>query len=227
MKEAVLSIGNDLVFLKDPRRINRGRDIRLLKKILTESEQEIITNNSEADLLVWLLWSFKEAAYKYCKRSFPELVFAPKEFVILNISGGLLSFPVSKISNDLNRKGFEDLCKTVASVYTPNGILEANSVINKNYIHSVVCGSGAQMNDVVWGVKNIPHCSHNSQSVEVRRFAATSILKALETHGNPEITFAKNPIGYPEIFVNEIKHDIPLSFSHDNCYVSFAFLITS
>jgi phosphopantetheinyl transferase (holo-ACP synthase) len=56
-------IGNDVVDLVLARK-KVWRRTGYLQKIFTESEQLLIENSSNPHVLVWKLWSMKEAAYK-------------------------------------------------------------------------------------------------------------------------------------------------------------------
>lgn len=57
-------IGNDLIDLASAKKESNWKRNGYLNKIYTPSEQLIITTAANSELLVWILWSMKEAAYK-------------------------------------------------------------------------------------------------------------------------------------------------------------------
>ncbi|MFD2518610.1 4'-phosphopantetheinyl transferase family protein [Salinimicrobium flavum] len=61
-------IGNDVVDLQVAALQSNWRRKGFLEKVFTPSEQAIIKSTSRQDLMVWLLWSMKEAAYKAHQR---------------------------------------------------------------------------------------------------------------------------------------------------------------
>jgi hypothetical protein len=60
--------GNDIVDLKQAAQDSDWRRKGYLQKIYTAEEQECIGNALEPNVLVWLFWSMKEAAYKIFSR---------------------------------------------------------------------------------------------------------------------------------------------------------------
>ncbi|HKO77305.1 MAG TPA: 4'-phosphopantetheinyl transferase superfamily protein [Flavobacterium sp.] len=73
-------IGNDIVDLDLARKESNWKRKGFLDKIFSLHEQHLILNNSNPELMVWNLWSRKEAAYKIYNREtgirgyFPELL---------------------------------------------------------------------------------------------------------------------------------------------------------
>lgn len=57
-------IGNDVVDLQVAQKESNWKRKGYLDKIYTIAEQDIIYSASNPDLMVWILWSMKEAAYK-------------------------------------------------------------------------------------------------------------------------------------------------------------------
>src|ERR1700761_217625 len=82
------STGNDLVALRAtrPERTNLPR---FYSRILTAGEQEgyrsLESTGLAFDHYVWLCWSVKESVYKYQKRHFPHLLFAPLRIVVREV----------------------------------------------------------------------------------------------------------------------------------------------
>lgn len=61
-------IGNDIVDLDLARKESNWKRKGFLDKIFSKHEQYLILNNSNPELMVWNLWSRKEAAYKIYNR---------------------------------------------------------------------------------------------------------------------------------------------------------------
>lgn len=74
-------IGNDIVDLQAAARESNWRRPGYLQKVFTLEEQQIIKTVQEPDLLVWIFWSMKEAAYKAHQRKFSlKRTFSPLRF---------------------------------------------------------------------------------------------------------------------------------------------------
>lgn len=61
-------IGNDIVDLALARQESNWKRKGFIDKIFTEKEQLLITNAMNSEMMVWNLWSRKEAAYKIYNR---------------------------------------------------------------------------------------------------------------------------------------------------------------
>jgi phosphopantetheinyl transferase (holo-ACP synthase) len=61
-------IGNDIVDLDLALKESNWRRNRFLDKIFSSNEQQLILNSENQDLMVWSLWSRKEASYKIYNR---------------------------------------------------------------------------------------------------------------------------------------------------------------
>ncbi|GGI22041.1 4'-phosphopantetheinyl transferase family protein [Pedobacter mendelii] len=73
-------LGNDIVDLNLARVQSNWRRNGYLEKIFTQEEQLLINSATNPDLIVWLLWSMKESAYKIHNRKTGIRNFAPKSF---------------------------------------------------------------------------------------------------------------------------------------------------
>lgn len=70
-------IGNDVIDLDAARKESNWRRKGFLQKLFTPDEQECILCHHDPELMVWLLWSMKEAAYKVLNRSTGLRAFMP------------------------------------------------------------------------------------------------------------------------------------------------------
>lgn len=72
-------IGNDVVDILQSRRESNWQRKGLTEKIFTTDEQLLITQDPEPEMLFWLLWSMKEAAYKIYNRQTKIREYIPKK----------------------------------------------------------------------------------------------------------------------------------------------------
>ena len=101
-------IGNDIVDLALARKESNWKRERFLDKIFTVKEQLLIANAENPEIMVWNLWSRKEAAYKIYNRKTGIRGFFPLQLECFyeNATLGTVSikgktyFTQSKIEND-------------------------------------------------------------------------------------------------------------------------------
>jgi phosphopantetheinyl transferase (holo-ACP synthase) len=72
-------IGNDVIDLVQSRIESSWQRKGFLEKIFTPEEQELIKNHPDQEIMVWLLWSMKEAAYKIYNRQTKIREYSPKK----------------------------------------------------------------------------------------------------------------------------------------------------
>ncbi|WP_411894031.1 4'-phosphopantetheinyl transferase superfamily protein [Winogradskyella sp. A2] len=82
-------VGNDIVDLKEAQNASNWQRPRFLDKLFTELEQAFIKGAKNPFLMVWRLWSMKEASYKLYTQIHPSRFFNPKSFecTVVNNSG--------------------------------------------------------------------------------------------------------------------------------------------
>lgn len=78
-------IGNDIVDLALARKESNWKRKGFLDKIFTESEKLLIYSAVNLEIMVWNLWSRKEAAYKIYNRETGIRGYFPLEFECLDI----------------------------------------------------------------------------------------------------------------------------------------------
>ena len=72
-------IGNDVIDLPLTRHESNWKRKGFIQKLFTDREQSIIANNSDSEIVIWLLWSMKEAAYKIYNRQTKIREYIPQE----------------------------------------------------------------------------------------------------------------------------------------------------
>lgn len=144
-------IGNDIIDLALARKESNWKRVGFLNKIFTSKEQFLIQHAEDPEMMVWNLWSRKEAAYKIYNRETGIRAFIPiqLECIYENINMGLVQcngrvyFTKTKISKDeihtiavAEKKLFKQL-KIIDS---------AKTILKKEGIPFVFCSESNQIN---------------------------------------------------------------------------------
>ncbi|OIV40429.1 4'-phosphopantetheinyl transferase family protein [Flavobacterium johnsoniae] len=74
-------IGNDVIDLLQSRRESNWQRKGFIEKLFTLNEQLLISHAKDPELMVWILWSMKEAAYKVYNRKTKIREYIPKKLV--------------------------------------------------------------------------------------------------------------------------------------------------
>lgn len=74
-------IGNDVVDIIQSRKESNWQRRGFLNKLFTTEEQQLIKNYHEPEIMVWTLWSMKEAVYKIYNRQTGIRAYIPKQLV--------------------------------------------------------------------------------------------------------------------------------------------------
>ncbi|MFD2903985.1 4'-phosphopantetheinyl transferase family protein [Sphingobacterium anhuiense] len=74
-------IGNDVIDLQQSRQESNWQRKGFLEKLFSEEEQCFIANSSDPEIIIWLMWSMKEAAYKILNRQTKKREFIPKKLI--------------------------------------------------------------------------------------------------------------------------------------------------
>lgn len=215
------SIGNDIVDLNF---IDKQRtcDSRFYSKILSPAEQELYRRPQAAqipfEVYVWLLWSAKEAAYKFLKRHQPELVFSPVRIVVQELENQAHSLPVLPDVSEVT--DFTD-CSAINLKLSYQGKgLDSRSIITSEYIATFISDDFER---TYWGIKKIDDSDPDNQSAQVRLLARQHLQRLFTSR---EIRIEKSFAGIPIIYWGINEMPIPLSFSHHGLYISYAFSLS-
>jgi len=218
----MLSTGNDIVSL-NAIDIDRTKQPRFYSKILCGSEKALY-KELEPDLIpfenyVWLLWSIKESAYKYLRRTQPGLVFSPTKFVVkqLQIPFGyaITTFDVKEIEGS----GFDSKAVFKSKIAFGTDTLYSRSLMYRELIVSVVNGD-ENFENTYWGVKLIDNSDAEYQSNTVRAFLVDRLNKIFHLDG---ITIGKSPHGFPIVLNGNEEIGIAVSLSHHDQLVAYSF----
>lgn len=79
-------IGNDVVDILQSRQESNWQRKGFIEKLFTVEEQLLIKQDSEPEILIWLFWSMKEAAYKIYNRQTKRREYIPKKLMCKIVS---------------------------------------------------------------------------------------------------------------------------------------------
>ena len=110
-------VGNDIIDLSAAKTESNWQRKGWMRKLFSAEEILCISNNHHPEMLVWLYWSMKEAAYKIYNRKSGKNFFAPLSF-ICNIT-------------------HTDKTSAIGQVKFEEDLYYTQSVMNEKYIHTV------------------------------------------------------------------------------------------
>ena len=217
-----MSTGNDIVALSAIN-VSRTKQLKFYSRILSASEQALYLQPQFSVIpfenYVWLLWSVKEAAFKYWQRLNPTLVFSPTKFIVttIEIPAGHTLSGFSSVEKDESSFSRSDYIESTTA-YGDN-TLYSRSLIFDEFIMSVV-NDNKDFDGTLWGIKRIDETDPASQSLQVRTFLNERLCRMFSGR-NFEIS--KNPNGIP--FAADLVNNIalPVSFSHHDRFVGYSF----
>jgi phosphopantetheinyl transferase (holo-ACP synthase) len=119
-------IGNDVVDFATAKKENNWRRKGYLEKLFTEDEIAIIKTAENQDVMVWNLWSRKEAAYKIFNRDTGLRAFMPLQLVCTYV-------------NELQ-----------GTVYCQGKTYYTKTVINADHIHTIAVADAKILDNIVF-----------------------------------------------------------------------------
>lgn len=218
----MISTGNDIVSLKSARS-DRFAQKDYYSKILSPNEEDYFRRRL-ADKLsfihyVWLLWSIKEAAYKYLKRADNDLLFNPLKITMENIGLQEAHHPLTVNRLPIEDIGFKDGKFIGGLVSDQNNSICTRSLVAEDFIFSVVSDKNV-LDKTYWGIEQINSGDYTTQSEAVRQFA---VHKLKDTFPCQDFTIEKNEAGVPGIVCGSKLH--PVSFAHHERYIAYSFVL--
>ena len=118
-------IGNDIVDLETAQRESNWKRNHFLDKIFTPEEQLLIMNSEAPELMVWNLWSRKEAAYKIYNRDTKIRGYFPTKLICFYKTANL------------------------GTVSINNCLYYTQTTITKSYIHTVAVSQKEDLNKII------------------------------------------------------------------------------
>ena len=194
-------IGNDVVDLDFAAKTSNWNRPRFLEKVFTENEQTLISNSKNKHVLIWQLWSMKEAAYKCYIQDLGEPFFNPKK---LECQCSCSILPA------------ESLVIGTVSVFGKTYTTKSDTT--ENYIHTLAFFETPQ--NIAKRTFPILTENHSQQSELVR----TELFRYLRTEGDTQekISIAKDYNGIPRVFLKGKQIEVSISLSHHGNFGAYA-----
>ena len=227
------STGNDLVSL-EATRPERTTLPRFYSRILTAAEQEgyrqLESSGLPFDQYVWFCWSVKESVYKFKKRQFPGLLFAPLRIVIRRIvpPSGAEGFYRAIIEGaTIGDCSTTDDCSTIGDSSSAvsgdirGAVLYARSLIRDGVIVTTVCEDEA-FTGTYWGFSSIDSSAYADQSAAVRELVLGKLKELL---GCEDLRLQKDDAGCPVVVTGGRGPAIPVSLAHHHRHIAYSFYL--
>ena len=152
-------IGNDIIDLEAAKKESNWRRNGYLEKIFTPKEQELILTSLTPDVMVWVLWSMKEAVYKAEFRRTLKYEYAPLKVRCLRMEESDSSLRAILIYNEIeyfaNTKIFSDSLHTIACRWKDD-FSSLKSIEIENYSNNYLLDlrKNNLISDKEWIIKN-------------------------------------------------------------------------
>jgi phosphopantetheinyl transferase (holo-ACP synthase) len=214
-------IGNDIVDLNTFDAINYPKNLRFVKRVMCEEEQELLFRPGNPDTVFWLHWAAKEAVYKIVKKIEPHSIFSHQLFHLKRL----------EINHD-TAKGYvrykEQEYPVTFSLAQDWIHCIANTI---NYTGKII--SIVKPNDEIefrhWSIRSEELTSVHSKESLLVRCLVKNMLKNV-TGKDFEILrpLLLKKFGPPELWLDGQKcRDMDLSMSHDGNYCAGIILLES
>lgn len=127
-------IGNDVIDILQSRKESNWQRKGFIEKIFTLEEQLLISNATDPEIMVWMLWSMKEAAYKVYNRKTKIREYIPKKLACIIES------------QDQNSMRGKVICS--------ENIYHTKTILSKESIHTIAVSVLDDLNMVIEIEKN-------------------------------------------------------------------------
>jgi phosphopantetheinyl transferase (holo-ACP synthase) len=220
-----MSVGNDIVALQSID-VNRTNHPAFYLKFITENEFALFAEAKSKlsfGQFVWLLWSVKESIYKAAVRRNETLIFSPLK---INIHSITVAEKFSFQLDDAMQQQWifsddEENCITCVAYFQAEKY-QSKSFLNDAVICTIAVHSSQPFTNIIAGIQQINTTDSAAQSAAVRILAQQSLQQKLSFNN---IQFKQSQQGFPIVVINNKPTEIPLSFSHHQQYVGYAFAI--
>jgi phosphopantetheine--protein transferase-like protein len=187
-------IGNDIVDLEEAKENFNWQRPRFLEKLFTPHEQQLIQNSENAFLMVWRLWSMKEAAYKLYTQIHPSRFYKPKQFEC-------------KIDNLKGTVSYQDFECYLTTQITTQYIVSEARLMDTDFISEVL---------------EIESYSVTNQSAILRAQLVSKLADRMQLLKH-DLNIIKSEFGIPSIYHKSEKLDLGISFTHHGHYGAYGF----
>ena len=217
------SAGNDIIDLGSINQ-KRSSERRFYSKFISNSEQLLYQRQKYIHLpweqYVWLLWSIKESAYKYLKRSLPELLFSPVKIIIRDLAIPADPETYTFAESQWEGNPADENCYTGSLVFETH-LLYFKSKIYSELIATVVNKDDA-FKDTWWGIQTIECTDTANQSKKVRSFLLNRLAGLMP---DKTVSITEPSGGYPRVLELSKECLLPVSFAHHDRFIAYSFLL--
>ncbi|MCB1158487.1 MAG: 4-phosphopantetheinyl transferase family protein [Leptospiraceae bacterium] len=200
--------GNDIVDLSIRATRQLSGNSRFYNKVFSPLEQKILYSSDNPDIFTWIIWSFKEAAYKAIRRNRPGLVFQYKKF---------------ELQENLNEVHYENIHLQARYYLFPGGL------------HSLCFEKDLDENKIFWTHEVSDTLKHNKEFRDESLPEESFLVRLLVKHklnemhnweiskiNIPRIKDEKGFTSPPLIYSPYTQIPLPLSLSHHGRFLAFA-----
>jgi phosphopantetheinyl transferase (holo-ACP synthase) len=192
-------IGNDIVDLSFAQKESNWKRSCFLDKIFTQKEQKYIYASQQPEMMVWLLWSMKESAYKLHVQLHKLRFFGPKRFECF--------------------LQYFDESQSIGMVYFNDFQCFTQSNISSEFVYTI---SKLERNkDSLSQTFRIKNSRYQTQHEEVYQKA---IARFAEVSGTTiqQISINKNDVGIPFFYSKKQRENFAVSITHHGNYGAYA-----
>ena len=187
-------IGNDIVDLTEAKQNSNWQRPRFLEKLFTLHEQQLIQNSEYPFLMVWRLWSMKEAAYKLYTQLHPSRFYKPKQFEC-------------KIENLKGTVNYQDFQCYLRTKITSQYILSEARLVNTDFISEVL---------------EIESSSITNQSAILKAQLLLKLADRMQLLKH-DLNIVKSEFGTPSVYHKSERLDLGISLTHHGHYGAYGF----
>jgi phosphopantetheinyl transferase (holo-ACP synthase) len=187
-------IGNDIVDLAEAKENSNWQRPRFLDKLFTPYEQQLIRNSEHPFLMVWRLWTMKEAAYKLYTQLHPSRFYKPKQFVC-------------KIENLKGKVNYQEFQCYLTTKITSQYIVSEARLTNTDFISEVL---------------EIEFNSITSQSAILKTQLVSKLADRMELL-KQDLNIVKSEFGIPSLYHKSERLDLGISLTHHGNYGAYGF----
>ncbi len=186
-------VGVDIIDIVETKKSSNWQRPRFLEKLFTLNEQQLIHDSKNPFIMVWQLWSMKEAAYKLYTQIQPCRFYNPKQF----------QCEINNANFKVTYKDFKCFVNTkISSQYIlSEAHLEHREITSKCI--KLLCSNYANQSQMI---------------KEALLVSISNQFKVLKS----KLKIVKSEFGIPSIYYNSKKLNVGISISHHGNYGAYA-----
>ena len=185
-------VGNDIVDIVEAKKQSNWQRPGFLDKIFTAKEQQYILDATNPFIMVWRLWSMKEAAYKLYTQLYPSRFYNPKGF----------KCSVNTLKGKVKYKDFECYVNTKITLLY---------ILSEAHLDKTEMVSEA----VIFNKNDYKTLS------KITKERLLNTISDQYTIPKAQLRISKSEFGIPSVYVNLEELNIGISISHHGNYGAF------